>query len=615
MTLKVGLIVGREWSFPPAFIEEVNRRDEGVTAEFVKLGAPRIDEPAEYAVIIDRISHEVPFYRSFLKQAVLQGTTVVNNPFMWTADDKFFGGALATQLGIAHPKTVVLPHREYIPGIVHDESLRNLQYPLDWQGIVDYIGMPCILKDAHGGGWRDVYVCRTMDELIDNYNQSGTLTMIVQEFIEWEQFIRCICLGQDEILPIKYDPKERRYHVEHDHLSAELGQRVVDDSRKLVQALGYDMNSMEWAVRDGVPYAIDFMNPAPDMDVNSLTPHYFDWVVKHMADMAIRFAKEPREQDKQVGWQQLFAGSRRGAAGEAFAAEAGKEGGNGRSSSADGSSQERESIHASTVMGGEPTVTWTDVAPGGDAEPEGSAWAEGGLSGGHGSVTEESAASHGEQGDQPSGDEQHTEGGQQAGDAQQPGDTQPSGDAQASDANDGGTLVSDGDMGYLPGDGEGSGANANERMAADGGWISGGESSPPGDPNSSNAGGGAANAASGGASRSGGDGAGASAGGSGATRTDVPGGYGGAWAVEGAAQEDAGSSQSLSAGTGQPAADGTGAANDRASQSSDDADAGGGDVRRADPAGGQRGGGRSGGVPDGSASAGDSPRRDVPVGE
>ncbi|MCA9977938.1 MAG: hypothetical protein KC413_19390, partial [Anaerolineales bacterium] len=88
--LKVGLLVGREWSFPPAFIEEVNRRNVGVKAEYARLGGTRMDEPNPYAVIVDRISHEVPYYRSYLKNAVLQGVTVINNPFMWTADDKFF---------------------------------------------------------------------------------------------------------------------------------------------------------------------------------------------------------------------------------------------------------------------------------------------------------------------------------------------------------------------------------------------------------------------------------------------------------------------------------------------------------------------------------------------
>lgn len=306
MTLKVGLLVGREWSFPPAFIEEVNKRNEGVTAEFVKLGGTKMGEPIPYAVIVDRISHEVPYYRSYLKHAVLQGVTVVNNPFMWTADDKFFESSLADALGIAHPKTVVLPNKEYVPGIIHPDSLRNLIAPLDWDAILDYVGLPCILKDAHGGGWKDVYVCRTKQELWQNYDQSGLHTMVAQEFIEWDHYIRCMCLGQEEILPMKYNPHERRYVVEHAHMSSELGERVINDSLTLVRALGYDMNTVEWAVRDGIPYAIDFMNPAPDMDINSLTPFYFEWAVKHMADMVIRLAKEPRPQLTELHWPAFF---------------------------------------------------------------------------------------------------------------------------------------------------------------------------------------------------------------------------------------------------------------------------------------------------------------------
>jgi hypothetical protein len=307
LALRIGLLVGREWSWPPAFLEEVNRRHAGVSAELIQLGGTRMDEPCPYAVIIDRISHEVPYYRSYLKNAVLQGTQVVNNPFMWTADDKFFEASLASKLGVAHPKTLVLPNKSYVPGIVPHESLRNLVYPLDWQAIVDYVGLPCVLKDAHGGGWRGVHICGSLGELIRHYDESGLLTMIAQEYIEWDHYVRCVCLGQQEVLPIKYDPRARRYLVDHQHLSPQLGQRIIEDSLKLVRALGYDMNSVEWAVKAGVPYAIDFMNPAPDMDVNSLTPTYFDWTVKHMADMAIKLAQKPRPQVAESRWAALFA--------------------------------------------------------------------------------------------------------------------------------------------------------------------------------------------------------------------------------------------------------------------------------------------------------------------
>jgi hypothetical protein len=306
MTAKIGLLVGREWAFPPKFLEEVERRNAGVTAELVRLGGTRMDEPVPYAVLIDRISHEVPYYRTYLKHAVLEGVTVINNPFMWTADDKFFEATLASKLGIAHPKTIALPNKDYVPGIVHNESLRNLVYPLDWKAILDYIGLPCVLKDAHGGGWKNVSICHTLDELFDQYNQSGLLTMVLQEFVKWDRYFRCLCLGQEEVLVMQYDPIQRRYLTEDDHLRTPLGQRIVRDSLALVRALGYDMNSLEWAVRDGVPYAIDFMNPAPDMDVNSLTPKFFDWAVTHMADLAIELAKSPRPPKRELRWSSLF---------------------------------------------------------------------------------------------------------------------------------------------------------------------------------------------------------------------------------------------------------------------------------------------------------------------
>jgi len=308
MVQKIGLIVGREWSWPPAFIEEVNRRGAGVVAEYVTLGTPAMEAPVEYAVVVDRISHEVPFYRTWVKHAALRGTTVINNPFMWSSDDKFFGATLATSLGIAHPKTALLPNKEYIPGIKHDESLRNLQFPLDWKALVDYVGLPLILKDAYGGGWRDVYVCKTMDDLLEHYNGSGQLTMIAQEFIKFEQFIRCVCIGQEDILPIHYDPSERKYHNDPDYLAPRLRDQIITESRALVRALGYDMNSIEWAIRDGVPYAIDFMNPAPDFDVYSLTEEYFRWVVQKMADLTIRLAREPRPAAGAQSWNRFLQG-------------------------------------------------------------------------------------------------------------------------------------------------------------------------------------------------------------------------------------------------------------------------------------------------------------------
>ena len=214
MPKTVGLLVGREWSFPPAFIEEVNRRDAGVTVEYAKIGAAAMDEPCPYDVLIDRISHEVPFYRTYLKKAVLEGVTVVNNPFMWTRRRQVLRRHPRHQArrGASQDRRAART-RTTSPASCRARACATSSIPLDWEGIVDYVGLPCILKDAHGGGWKEVYVCRSLEELIHHYDHSGLLTMIVQEFIEWDQFVRCICLGQEEVLPMQYDPRERRYLV------------------------------------------------------------------------------------------------------------------------------------------------------------------------------------------------------------------------------------------------------------------------------------------------------------------------------------------------------------------------------------------------------------------
>jgi len=296
----VGLLVGRENTFPQPFIDTVNRKGGplGVRAEMAILGGAReLDDP-KYAVIVDRISHEVPYYRAHLKSAAVMGTVVVNDPFWWEADEKFFECTLARRLGVAVPKTVVLPNKSYISDI-SEQSLRNLQYPLDWDGIIGYVGLPAILKPNTGGGWKDVYRVDSKDELFWAYDQSGTLaaghrpkTMILQEFIKWEDYIRCICIGRKDILPIRYDPTApfaERYVVSRP-VEGDLREKAIRDATKLVDALGYDMDTVEFAVRDGVLYAIDFLNPAPDLDNFSIKEQNFAWALDRMSDLVIAYA-------------------------------------------------------------------------------------------------------------------------------------------------------------------------------------------------------------------------------------------------------------------------------------------------------------------------------------
>ena len=304
----VGLLCGREFSFPPAFIRAVNELGQahGVTAEMVRLGGTRMGEPARYRVIVDRISHEIEYYRGYLKHAVLEGTYVINNPFWWTADDKFFNYAVASKLGVAIPKTVLLPQKAYPPDIdLTAESLTNLEYPIDWDGLLDYVGRPAILKPFSGGGWKHVYKVHDRQELLEAYDRTATYCMTLQELIDFNQHVRCFTFGKDDIVPVHYDPRERRYIVDHEYLSAQLGDRIVRDARTINQALGYEMNTIEFAVQDGVPYAIDFLNPAPDFERDRITQHYFDLALDRMAKLVIDRAVNGAATNPWPRWEQM----------------------------------------------------------------------------------------------------------------------------------------------------------------------------------------------------------------------------------------------------------------------------------------------------------------------
>jgi hypothetical protein len=292
---KIGVLFGMENTFPGALVDKINSMGiDGVQAESVRLGAVTMAVPSGYSVIVDRISHDLPFYRAYLKNAVLTGTQVINNPFWWSADDKFFNYALAAKLGVAVPRTVLLPHKHFPPQ-TNERSLRNLEYPLDWAAAFEYVGFPAFLKPHDGGGWRDVYHVHNPDEFFAAYDQSRDLCMTLQAAVNFEEYFRCYVVGQSEVRIMSYDPRrphEQRYLVDPPQYDPKLLKRVEQDALTLCRALGYDLNTVEFAVEGGIPYAIDFMNPAPDADLYSVGEDNFAWIVDAVARLAIKKAAE-----------------------------------------------------------------------------------------------------------------------------------------------------------------------------------------------------------------------------------------------------------------------------------------------------------------------------------
>ena len=308
---RVGILTGREVTFPESIIKSINEKGGGeVVAEMITVGGIRLDEPKKYDVVIDRISHEVPYYRAMLKRMALEGTYIINNPFWWSADDKFFNYCLAAKLGVAIPKTVLLPQEKYIKDIT-GESLRNLEFPLDWEGIVEYVGFPAFLKPHDGGGWKNVSKIYSLEQLWYEYNQTGTLCMTLQEGIEFDQFVRCYCVGRKKVLIMPYDPSKaylsgEQYVPDPNYLAPELAERIEKDIITICTALGYDLNTVEFAIKDGIPYAIDFMNPAPDAELASVGEYNHRWIVDSMTEFILEKLKTGFDAPK-YRWSEMLA--------------------------------------------------------------------------------------------------------------------------------------------------------------------------------------------------------------------------------------------------------------------------------------------------------------------
>lgn len=301
---KIGILHGKERSFPEAFVARVNSKNvPGIVAEPVRIDKAMQGEPSGYTVIIDRISQDVPFYRTWLKNAAVTGAAVINNPFWWSADDKYFNNCLMTKVGVPVPKTAIIPSRE-LPDDTSDDSFSNLAFPLDWETIFKYVGFPAYMKPFAGGGWKHVYKLTSSEDFFNKHSETGQLVMLLQEEIVFTEYYRCYCIGGKYVRIMPYEPRNPHHlrYVADFKPSPERLKEMTDIVLRINNFLGYDFNTVELAVRDGVPYAIDFCNPAPDADVNSVGQENFDWVVETAATYAIEKAMENKEGQDNLTW-------------------------------------------------------------------------------------------------------------------------------------------------------------------------------------------------------------------------------------------------------------------------------------------------------------------------
>lgn len=299
---RIGLFTGRDWALSQQLMHAINERtaQTGVSAEDIRVGGTLASEPNPYRVILDRYSHEVPYYRVYLKNAVVQGVRVVNDPLIITTLDRFFASALLQTSGIITARAVALPNKDYAPEIVHDQSLRNLIYPMDWDGVVQQVGgFPAILQAVRNDGWKRTQIVHNRDELLERYNTSGLLTMMLQEHIQTDVVIRCFCIG-DATQMLTLHPQTLT-HIPQT-VSMELRGHIEIITRRICAILGFDVNACDFAIRDGKPILIESLNPVPDFEQNMPDRKMLEWSVAALSQLLIDLAQGDETTRQRYFW-------------------------------------------------------------------------------------------------------------------------------------------------------------------------------------------------------------------------------------------------------------------------------------------------------------------------
>ena len=143
-----------------------------------------------------------------------------------------------------------------------------------------------------------------MDDLFAKHGETGELVIMLQEEIVFDEYYRCYCIGGKYVRIMPYEPRNPHHlrYVADFKPNRERLELMTDIVLRINKYLGYDFNTVELALRDGLPYAIDFCNPAPDAEISSVGKENFDWVVETAANYAIEKAMQHVDGKDNLTW-------------------------------------------------------------------------------------------------------------------------------------------------------------------------------------------------------------------------------------------------------------------------------------------------------------------------
>jgi len=272
--------------FSDDLVRTINKK--GGSAEIFTLKEIEASEPSPHRVILDRLSYLDKFARTYLKTVALSGTYVINNPFTDSADDKFFEYSLAKRLGVRIPRTILLPPLE------SEYDLGDTIHLPSWEEVIEKIGFPAILKPFDGYAWRNVFRVHSREELEKIYQEHDEV-FVLQEYIEYDHYVRAFVIGKKEVLAAKYDPVARSLIWHPKHLTPDEGREIIDFCIKLNRALDYDFNTVEFALKSGKAYAIDFWNTVPEVEPRDMPQEYYFWVIDKLSNFILVSSFHPHQ--------------------------------------------------------------------------------------------------------------------------------------------------------------------------------------------------------------------------------------------------------------------------------------------------------------------------------
>ncbi len=289
MQRKAGILYGEDHFFAESLINYLNA--QGISefqAEPVKVGRIIHDELIDYALIMDLVSPRVPFYHSMLKYAALNETSVINNPFSISADDRFVASVVAEKILLNVPKTTLIPSHFRARGTVA-ETYINMELPWKWDQIFEEIGFPAILKPLKGGTAHDLHLVHDADELFEAHKILSDQPVILQSLIPAEEIYICFYIGNAarEVIAAPYEPARGKILEQDIETHPTLINTMKMHARALSEELGYDFCTTVFATYEEEPHIIDFCNPIPAIGEEYAEMNFYQQVVHGVGNLII----------------------------------------------------------------------------------------------------------------------------------------------------------------------------------------------------------------------------------------------------------------------------------------------------------------------------------------